>query len=75
MMGYNKGEEVIPGMYLLAANDLFTNLQNDPRNVGVSFYEIYCGKLLDLLNNKELVHAREDKHQNVHIQGLTEVPI
>jgi len=62
MMGYDRGDTVIPGMYLLAANDIFNNLGQDTRKVGVSFYEIYCGKLLDLLNNKELVHPREDKN-------------
>lgn len=38
----------------------------------LSFYEIYCGKLYDLLNNKELVQCREDAKQKVNIVGLTE---
>jgi kinesin family protein 2/24 len=37
----------------------------------VSFYEIYCGKLFDLLNSRELLQAREDAKQNVNIVGLT----
>jgi len=41
----------------------------------VSFYEIYCGKLYDLLNNRELVHCREDHKQKVNIVGLTEVNV
>ncbi len=39
----------------------------------VSFYEIYCGKLYDLLNNRELVHCREDHKQKVNIVGLSEI--
>lgn len=39
--------------------------------VVVSFYEIYCGKLFDLLNNREQLQAREDAKQNVNIIGLT----
>jgi kinesin family member 2/24 len=38
----------------------------------LSFYEIYCGKLYDLLNNKEPVTCREDAKQHVNIIGLTE---
>lgn len=38
----------------------------------LSFYEIYCGKLFDLLNNKEMVVCREDAKQKVNIVGLTE---
>ncbi len=40
--------------------------------VWASFYEIYCGKLYDLLNNKQLLHAREDGKQNVNIVGIQE---
>jgi len=38
----------------------------------VSFYEIYCGKLFDLLNNKEIIQCREDGKQKVNIIGLVE---
>jgi len=38
----------------------------------ISFYEIYCGKLYDLLNDRQLLHAREDSKQNVNIVGLQE---
>jgi len=38
----------------------------------VSFYEIYCGKLYDLLNNRDMVQCREDGKQKVNIVGLTE---
>ena len=66
------GETNIPGLYLLAANDLFIiKNQNFRRHtVWVSFYEIYCGKLFDLLNNRQALFAREDAKQMVNIVGL-----
>ena len=38
----------------------------------VSFYEIYCNKLFDLLNNKNVLQAREDGKGNICIVGLIE---
>ncbi|CAG9325919.1 unnamed protein product [Blepharisma stoltei] len=66
------GEGEIPGLYLLAAQDVFY-LKNTyyPRvALYASFYEIYCGKLHDLLNDRNILHAREDAKQNVNIVGL-----
>ena len=66
MLGY----ENVPGLYILAADDLFSNL---PRqySVTVSFYEIYCEKLYDLLNEKNHLNAREDGRGIVNIVGLS----
>ena len=41
----------------------------------ISFYEIYCGKLYDLLNDKNILFAREDSKNNVNIVGLSETKI
>jgi kinesin family member 2/24 len=41
----------------------------------ISFYEIYCGKLFDLLNNRKDLICREDAKQKINIVGLTEVPV
>lgn len=38
----------------------------------ISFYEIYCGKLFDLLNERKLLFAREDAKSNINIVGLQE---
>ena len=63
----------IPGLYLLAAYDIFTLLQNYKGfTIWVSFYEIYCGKLFDLLNERKILTAREDGKQNIIISNLTE---
>ena len=40
--------------------------------MGVSFYEIYCGKAYDLLHSREYCHIRVDKKEKVHVVGLTE---
>ena len=41
----------------------------------VSYYEIYGGKLYDLLNNHERLNVCEDKSGAVQIQGLREVDV
>ena len=70
MMGNKKQ---IPGLYLLAAYDIFSLLQNyQGFSIWISFYEIYCGKLFDLLNERKILTAREDGKQNICIAGLTE---
>lgn len=62
MMGTNDGS--VPGLYLLAAYDVIELLkQYEDLEIYLSFYEIYCGKLYDLLNNKEPVQCREDAKQ------------
>lgn len=49
-------------------------LQKEFRHISIwiSFYEIYCGKLYDLLNERQQLQAREDAKQNVNIVGLQE---
>lgn len=72
MMG--KGNE-IPGLYLMAAYDIMEQMCHFPElQIVISFYEIYCGKLFDLLNNREPIICREDAKQKVNIVGLTEKP-
>lgn len=68
----------VPGMYLLAAEDIFSHLASEDSaelTVGISFYEIYCGKAYDLLNNRESCFIRVDGKENVNIVGLTETEI
>ena len=71
------GEGSSPGLYLLAARDLFFYRDQYFRNIKftVSFYEIYCGKLHDLLNDRNQLFAREDAKQNVNIVGLQNKPV
>ncbi|CAJ1419210.1 unnamed protein product [Effrenium voratum] len=71
-------EERIPGIFLLASQDIFRGVASkDFSHLGVfiAFYEIYCGKLFDLLNNRQILHARENAKGNVVIAGLQEHPV
>lgn len=48
-MGPSDGS--VPGLYILAAIDIIDLLKSYPElELYVSFYEIYCGKLYDLMN-------------------------
>ncbi len=59
MMGTQDGTN--PGLYILAAYDIITLLNAyEDLELYLSFYEIYCGKLYDLLNAKNEVLCRED---------------
>ena len=65
----------IEGMYLLAAKDIFKicwEEEFDDIRIGVSFYEIYCGKAFDLLNEWEMCPIRVDSKERVNIVGLKE---
>jgi len=67
-----------PGLYLLCSYDVFNYLQEHEYadyEIWVSFYEIYCNKLFDLLNNKNTLEVREDGKGTIHIVGLVEKQI
>ena len=54
------------GIFLQAVQDIFNIFKHNkkaPFALIVSFYEIYCGKLFDLLNDRNILFAREDAHQ------------
>ena len=73
MMGNPKQE--VNGMYLLAARDIFHLLDQEEFEgieLYISFYEIYCSKLFDLLNSRKLLHCRADAREKVCIQGMAE---
>ena len=52
-----------------AIDSLFSEFE-DKFEFYVSFFEIYSGRLYDLLNNRNKVMALEDKNQKVQIFGL-----
>ncbi|KAL1804795.1 hypothetical protein ACET3Z_027863 [Daucus carota] len=61
---------------LKASEDIFRLMHYNYRNQGyqlfVSFFEIYGGKLFDLLNDRKKLCIREDGKQQVCIVGLQE---
>ena len=76
LSGNSNSSNANVGMYMLAGYDIFQILTNEPKFNGfkilASFYEIYCDKLFDLLNNKNKLETREDKKHNINIVGLSE---
>lgn len=65
------------GIYAMAAKDVFTYLHSQRyRNlnlvVSASFFEIYSGKVFDLLSDKQKLRVLEDGKQQVQVVGLTE---
>lgn len=60
---------------LKAASDIFNHLQlpeNRGFNLFVSCFEIYGGKIFDLLNNRKKLEIREDAKKRVVVVGLKE---
>jgi len=66
---HNERGEFNEGLYAMAVRDLFEYLPANNRII-VSFYEIYGGKLYDLLNGRKHILCREDGKQKVNIIGL-----
>uniref|UniRef100_A0AAQ5X0Z2 Kinesin-like protein n=1 Tax=Amphiprion ocellaris TaxID=80972 RepID=A0AAQ5X0Z2_AMPOC len=66
------------GIYALAAQDVFTYLNHRryahlELSAYVSFFEIYNGKVYDLLNKKAKLRVLEDDRQQVQVVGLEEI--
>ncbi|XP_036612019.1 kinesin-like protein KIF2C [Trichosurus vulpecula] len=72
-----KSQNASKGIYAFASRDVFL-LKSQPRykNLGlevyVTFFEIYNGKLFDLLNKKAKLRVLEDGKQQVQVVGLQE---
>jgi kinesin family protein 2/24 len=80
--GINAGtatkDEANLGLYYLAALDIFDMIQRPEYThlkVHVSLFEIYGGKLFDLLNERKQVKCLEDSRGKVCFPGLTEHPV
>lgn len=63
----------------LAISDIFRLAENDYADqdpqISLSFYEIYSGRILDLLNNKKRLTVLEDHNNKVQIKGLQEISV
>jgi len=77
LTGANGGnqDDTNPGLYYLAAQDVFY-LANEPEfqhlTITASLFEIYSGKLFDLLNGRSPIKCLEDYRGKVCFPGLTE---
>lgn len=72
-----KVQDCKTGIYAMATKDVFALLRSQKyRNlnltVSASFFEIYSGKVFDLLSEKNKLRVLEDGKQQVQIVGLTE---
>lgn len=65
------GKESTEGIYLMAARDLYEKLAPG-QSITASFFEIYGGKLYDLLNDRVKLACREDGKGVVNVCGLTD---
>jgi kinesin family protein 2/24 len=68
----------IPGLYELAVKDMFEKIRSPEfrqYQVCVSFFEIYGGKLFDLLNERRKLRCLEDGKKHANIVGLRKVTI
>nr|CAD7399683.1 unnamed protein product [Timema cristinae] len=74
---HGKTQDCKKGIYAMAAKDVFQLLKSPKYRmlhlvVSSSFFEIYSGKVFDLLANKAKLRVLEDGKQQVQIVGLTE---
>lgn len=65
------------GVQNLAIDSIFSHAKKSKQQFDfyISFYEIYAGRLYDLLNNKNKLSVLEDKNQKVQIYGLEEINV
>jgi len=74
---HGKTQDSKNGIYALATKDVFKYL-NSPKykqaklQVSCSYFEIYSGKVFDLLSGKSKLRVLEDGKQQVVVVGLTE---
>lgn len=68
----NQTGKYTEGLYAMAVRDLFKYLPSNNQII-VSFYEIYGGKLFDLLADRKQILCREDGKQKVNIIGLKRI--
>ncbi|CAI7723786.1 kinesin-13, putative [Plasmodium vivax] len=68
------GQSETPGIFQYAAEDIFSFLSlydsDNSRGIFISFYEIYCGKLYDLLQKRKMVAALENGKKEVVVKDL-----
>ncbi|CAG7815852.1 unnamed protein product, partial [Allacma fusca] len=72
-----KTQDCQKGIYAMTAKDVFRFIKSPPYrtmnlSISCSFFEIYSGKVFDLLAQKAKLRVLEDGKQQVQVVGLTE---
>uniref|UniRef100_A0A7E4VPB0 Kinesin-like protein n=1 Tax=Panagrellus redivivus TaxID=6233 RepID=A0A7E4VPB0_PANRE len=75
-----KSQDCTAGIYALTAADVFRKLANPEIAklkfiVKCSFFEIYGGKVFDLLGKRAALRVLEDGNKSVQVVGLSEVAV
>ncbi|CAH1798118.1 unnamed protein product [Owenia fusiformis] len=68
------GTDNAPGLYMLGARDIVNMLQPGHK-IWISYFEIYCGQLFDLLNKRKRLHVRENQFGKVCVTGRMETEV
>ncbi|XP_061433450.1 kinesin-like protein KIF2A isoform X1 [Lethenteron reissneri] len=75
-----RSQDCTKGIYAMATRDVF-DLQGNKHyrhlnlHVYATFFEIYSGKVFDLLNKRAALRVLEDSKQQVQVVGLSECPV
>ena len=73
-----KNADCSKGVYALTARDVFKQIHGKFKgvlDVYCTFFEIYCGKVFDLLNNKKKLRVLEDHKNQVQVVDIREQPL
>ena len=73
-----KNADCSKGIYALTARDVFKQVNGKFKgtlDVFCTFFEIYCGKVYDLLNNKKKLRVLEDHKNQVQVVDIREQPL
>lgn len=73
-----KNVDCSKGVYALTARDVFKQINGKFKgslDVFCTFFEIYCGKVYDLLNNKKKLRVLEDHKNQVQVVDIREQPL
>merc|ERR1719431_928199 len=77
---HGKSQDCNNGIYAFVTRDVFKLLSSSKYKdanlvVSCSYFEIYGGKVFDLLSGKSKLRVLEDGKQQVQIVGLTETEV
>ena len=76
MGGVMKPQETNHGIYTYVTQQVFQKIDKlSGKSVLMSFFEIYCGRVFDLLNSKNRLRVLEDWNNQVNVCNLSMKPV